>query len=304
MKGLSGVFKISVRIGILAASTLALLAIAASVSADSGRIDGEYNARAGLTGEDLSILENKLREIRSQTPPNYPEEPVLLAKSGRPFDSWWARDNPFQLRSCEEEVFPEVEHQAPPDMTTEELMLAFGWVHKNAEDYYKLSSEERLEFNRTRPRTEERGFWSSEVHPAKEIAKNWLDYYIATGKKAERLTEVAHWKGCDKLVLEGSSIERSDTLDRITSPVTGKLMEIYNPKFSAGNMHIDAFTLRELKDDFSVDVSKFDDVRVNQGLSEEDTVIAFYRVYGTKGTVKTGWILRSRNNQLKRSESF
>jgi len=272
-------------------------------STEDALLDTNTRTVADLTNEDLDALENRLREIRSQTLPSYPDNPILLVKSDWPFE-WKGYGNPFQLRPYEEKVFPKVEHQIPPEMTTEELMLAFGWVHKNAEDYYKLSPEERLEFEKKHPQIEDRGFWSFQVHPSKEIAKNWLDYYIATGKKAERLVEVAHWRGCDKLILEGTPVERSDALDRITSPVTGDLMEINHPQFSAGNMHIDAFTLQELKDDFGVDVSKFDEVRIHQGLTEEDTVIAFYRVYGTKGTVKTGWILRSRDNQYVGSESF
>jgi len=285
------------------ALAFAVYGCTAPSSTEDAQSDSETRTITTLTNKELNTLENRLHEIRSQTLPNYPEEPILLVKGDWPYKSWRAHDNPFQLRPYEEEVFPKVEQQEPLEMTTEELMLTFGWVHKNAEDYYKLSFEERLEFEKGHPQTEDRGFWSFEVHPAKEIAKNWLDYYIATGRKAKRLVEVAHWRGCDKLILEGSPIERSDALDRITSPVTGKLMEINNAQFSAGNMHIDAFTLQELKDDYGIDVSKFDDVRVHQGLTEEDTVIAFYRVYGTKGTVKTGWILRSRNNQYKRSES-
>ena len=257
---------------------------------------------ASLANEDLNTLESRLCVIRSQTLPNYPEEPILLLESEWPFE-WKGYGNPFQLRPFEEKAFPEVEHQAPPEMTTEELMLAFGWVHKNAEDYYKLSFEERLEFEKERPGIEDCGFWSYQVHPPKEIAKNWLNHYIATGRKAKRLVEVAHWRGCDKLILEGSPIERSDTLDRITSPVTGKLMEIYNPKFSEGNMHIDAFTLQELEHDFGIDISMLDEIRIHQKLALEDTAIAFYRVYGTTGTVKTGWILRSRSNQYIGAES-
>ncbi|RLC64042.1 MAG: hypothetical protein DRI48_07925 [Chloroflexi bacterium] len=290
-----------VLIGLILAFTI--YGCSAPSSTEDAQSDTDTRAMAGLTNKDLSTLENRLREIRNQTVPNYPEEPILLVKGDWPYEAWYTRDNPFQLRPCEEKVFPDVEKQEPLEMTMEELMLAFGWVHKNAEDYYKLSSEEQLEFDKAHPKIEDRGFWLPKVHPAKEIAQNWLDYYVATGRKAKRLVEVEHWRGRDKLILEGSSIERSDMLDRITSPVTGDLMEIYNPQFSAGNMHIDAFTLQELKNDYGVDVSKFDDVRIHQALSEEDVVIAFYRVYGTKGTVKTGWILRSRNNQYKRSES-
>jgi len=294
-KNINGTFWLTMS-GIIICLLVAGINFGCTEPSTTKKTQSELAARevASRTGEDLSTLERKLCKIRGQTPLNYSEEPILLLDRDCPL-LWKGYGCPFQLLPCEEKVFPEVEHQIPPEMTTEELMLAFGWVHKNAEDYYKLSSEERLEFNKAHPQIEDRGFRSFQVHPAKEIAKNWLDYYIATGRKAQRLVEVAHWRDCDKLILKGTPVERSDTLDRITSPVTGELMEINNPQFSAGNMHIDVFSLRELRDDLGVDVSKFEDIRVHQGIAEEDTVIVFYRAYGTKGIVKTGWLLRDRN---------
>ncbi len=291
-------------IGVLVCLSTICVTLGCATPSATDRIssDAATRAPASLGNEDLNTLESRLREIRGTVPPNYPDEPILLVKSDWPFE-WRGYGNPFQLRPYEE-VFPEVERQTPPELSTNELMLAFGWVHKNAEDYYKLSFEERLAFEKEHPQIEDRGFSSFQVHPAKEIAKNWLDYYIATGRKAERLVEVVHWRGCDKLILEGSPVECSDALDRITSPVTGDLMEIRHPQFSAGNMHIDAFTLQELEDNYGIDVSKFNDIRVHQGLSKEDTVVALYRVYGTKGVVKTGWILRSRSSQYTGAESF
>jgi len=258
---------------------------------------------AGLSGDDLVSLESQLRAARSQTEPNYPAEPILLVKSDWPLE-WKGYGNPFQLRPYEEKVFAEVAHQPPPDCSTQELMLAFGWVHKNAEGYYRLPFQEQAEFEHEHRKLDERGFQSFRVHPAKEIAGNWLGYYIATGKKAECLAEVAHWRGCDKLILEGTPTERSDALDRITSPVTGELMEIHHPEFSPGNMHVDAFSLSELRESCGVDTGKFDDICAHQGIAEEDAVLAFYRVYGTKGTVKTGWVLRSRSNPHVGAESF
>ena len=294
IKNINGTFWLRIS-GMIVCLLVACINCGCSAPDTTKKTQSELAARevASLTSEDLSALERNLRKIRGQTPLNCSEEPIVLLDSDCPL-LWKGYGCPFKLLPSEENVFPEVEHQVPPEMTTEELMQAFGWVHKNAEDYYNLSSEKRLEFNKAHPQIEDRGFRSYQVHPAKEIAKNWLDYYIATGRKAERLVEVAHWRGCDQLILEGTPIERSDTLDRITSPVTGDLMEINHSQFSAGNMYIDAFTLQELRDDYGIDVSEFEDIRVRQGIDEDNVVIAFYRAYGTKGTVKTGWLLRDR----------
>lgn len=258
---------------------------------------------SSLSGDELDKLEYQLRNARRETSPNYSDVPMLLIKSDWPYQ-WKGFGNPFQLRPYEEKVFPEVPHQEPPSMTKEELMLAFGWVHKNAEKYYQQPIEERTEFEKEHPQTSERGFLSYKVHPVLDIAKNWLGYYLASGRKADRLVEVAHWKGCDKLILEGSSVERSDTLDRITSPVTGDLMKINCRSFSKGNMYIDAFPLRDLRDKFGIDTSKFEEIQVHLGLTEDDTVIAFFRAYGTTGTVKSGWVLRSKANPKVGAESF
>ncbi len=258
---------------------------------------------SSLSGDDINRIEGQLIAARASVPPNYPDKPSLLIKSDWPLE-WKGYGNPFQLRTDEECAFTSVVHQLPPDLTMQEKMLAFGWVHKNAMETYSLSFEEQLAYERSHPTTEEKGYKSPQVHPAKEIANNWLHYYAITGRKAEQLAEVANWRGCVKLILEGSAVERSDALDRITSPVTGQIMEINHPEFSAGNMYIAGFTPKELREIPGFSLDKLSDIYTSKGIAEDDLVIALYRVYGSKGVVKSGWVLCSKKNPYVGAESW
>lgn len=300
-------------IGLITAIALVCVTISMTALSCSGEQapDGKNQTVAStavkatkLTEDDLTKLESVLAESRADTPPNYPDDPILLVKSDWPYQ-WKGFGNPFQLRPDEEVVFPTaIKHQDPPELSEAELMFAFGWVHKNAEGFYRLSDEEKLLFHKQKKTIDERGFRSFKVHPAKEVASNWTSYFLATGKKAKRLVEVANWKGCDKLILEGSQIEKSDSLDRITSPLTGKILEITHPEFSPGNMYIDAFTPSQLREIKGFNISKFEEVYRHQNIPEKDVVISFYRIYGTKGVIKTGWFIRSLSNPNVMSEAF
>ncbi len=257
------------------------------VSADMGGGGGN-----GFSGEQFRAYFSSLRE---NIDPCYPENPIYLRvpanASGEPQYAL-----PLLLPdSVEKDIFPNVERENPDELTIYERLFAFGWVHKNAEEWWGLTHDEQYKWLMERENVERRGFWVSKVDPVLEIARRWTLHFLKTG---EKLTDTAvllenfRW---GETLAESGAVMKQELLDYVTSPITGKLVEIGCPEFSRGNMVIDAFPMSRFS---AEDLGIIYDLHVGQDAgSVEDIVLVAYRVYGETGVIRTGVLVCSLKDQ-------
>lgn len=233
--------------------------------------------------------------MRSVAEPLYPENPIFLrvplTASGEPQYAL-----PLLLPdSVEKDVFPDVEREKPEELSMLERLYAFGWVHKNAEEWWGLTHDEKYKWLMERENVEHRGFWVPEVDPVLGIARRWSLHYLETG---EKLTDTAVLLGnfrWGETLAESGAVMKQELLDRVTSPVTGELVEIGYPEFSRGNMVIDAFPMSRFS---AEDLGIIYDLHIVQDAgSVEDIVLVAYRVYGETGVIRTGVLVCSLKDQ-------
>ena len=242
-------------------------------------------------GSSTGDFRTLFTSMRSGTESLYPENPIFLrvplTASGEPVYLL-----PLLLPdSVEKDVFPDVKREKADELTMIERLFAFGWVHKNAEEWWVLSHDEKYKWLMERENVDIRGFWVPEVDPALAITRRWALHFLETG---EKLTDTAvlldnfRW---GETLAESGAVMKRELLDYVTSPVTGELIEIGCPEFSRGNMVIDAFPMSRFS---AEDLGFIYDLHIGQDAgSVEDIVLVAYRVYGETGVIRTGFLVCS-----------
>ena len=249
----------------------------------------------GGSGSGRGDFRTLFTSMRSGVQPLYPEDPIFLRV---PVTACGEPEYPLPLRLpdiVEKDVFPDVNREKSDGLSMLERLFAFGWVHKNAEEWWSLTNEEKKVWLMEREDVEHRGFWVPEVDPVLEIARRWVFHYLNASEKLTDtavLLEKSQW---EEALGKAGPVMKQDILDRVTSPVTGNLIEIGYPEFSRGNMVIDALPMSRFS---AEDLGIIYDLHVGQEAgSVEGIVLVAYRVYGETGVIRTGFLICSLKDQ-------
>lgn len=277
------------------------------------RVEHQLVSAVTMTSEEEAQFLDSLEQKRKETRTLYPDEPkILLPKNFGKAESEKVPVVPYrfatELTAWGNKLFAEVPSQSPvpTEMSKEELMFAWGWIHRNAEKYKDIiGTRAMIDVTTAKGSISKLGFSLPEVKPIQEVVRLWYSYYLATGEKARSLAKlvkaVPPW---EYYIFNGDEITSADFLDRITSPITGKIIEFNHPTFSPGNMWIDAFTLPELRAKYPSELDKWlnsfypSNPLIQHGVSERDAALVVYRAYGSTGVIRTGYVLVDNKNKM------
>ena len=151
--------------------------------------------------------------MRSGVDALYPENPIYIRvpanASGEPQYAL-----PLLLPdSVEKDVFPDVERENPEKLSMLERLLAFGWIHKNAEEWWDLPHEEQKEWLMARDNAERRGFWVPKVDPVLEIARRWTLHYLKTEEKLSDTAALLENFKWGETLAESGAVMKQELLD-------------------------------------------------------------------------------------------
>jgi len=172
-------------------------------------------------------------------------------------------------------------------LTEHEKMLAFGWVHPNAEDYWQLDFFEKREYEKKHPTPEGRGWVNPKYNPVWGTVFRYRSFCEKNGRPPANTWELIcdGWYG--QALMSGEALKKPEAYLSTISPVTGKLVEFTHEELSPGNMWITV-----------VDQNTIDEVAegwytrgpINEELpmTEFEGTLYYYRVYGYEGIIRTG----------------
>ncbi|OGK09163.1 MAG: hypothetical protein A2Y63_06265 [Candidatus Riflebacteria bacterium RBG_13_59_9] len=256
----------------------ATLAVPAEPASDSEEVDFEALKEAGVP---VFLPYFRVREL---VPFVIPESPELPRSS---------KYSPFQCGPLEDILGEGIPRQNPAEFTVAEKMLAFGWRNPKAEDFWSLSNEEQLEYFREK-RNRKTGAWLyNEFNPARETVDLWWWVLNNMNNDVDTVDHLFDYSLWGNALRDPEKEFIDDLLNKFTSPVTGKFIEFKCREFSPGNMYID-FIPDEVIEQYRADA--FDQLwepHVNP--EPEGVVYMYYRVYGTKGVIRTGIFFGSPN---------
>jgi|GEM_PF-1624372 len=222
-------------------------------------------------------------QIREAIPFVMPVSPRILER--RPPD-------PFQCGALEDFVDAGIPRQNPKEFTEAEMMLAFGWENPRAVEFWQLPScRERTEWLKNNK--ENRDWLYPQFNPVRETVNLWwwvLNNQLEDVETTCKLFNLSLW---GTAITDPEKEFIDELLNKFTSPVTGKLIEFKCREFSPGNMYIDLVP-DNLIERYRVEV--FDQFWEPHVYPEpEEVVYMYYRVYGTKGVIRSGMFWGTHN---------
>ena len=222
-------------------------------------------------------------QIREAIPFIMPVSPRILER--RPPD-------PFQCGALEDFVDAGIPRQNPKEFSEAERMLAYGWENPRAGEFWQLPScQERVEW--LKKSKENRGWLYPQFNPVRETVNLWWWVLNTQLKDVDTIDDLFNMSLWGVAMTDPDRQFIDELLNKFTSPVTGKLIEFKCREFSAGNMYID-FVPDNVIERYRAEVfGQFWEPHVYP--EPEGVVYMYYRVYGTKGVIRSGMFWGTHN---------
>jgi len=174
-------------------------------------------------------------------------------------------------------------------LTEHEKMLAFGWVHPSAEDYWQLDFFGKREYEKKHPTPEGRGWVNPKYNPVWGTVFRYRGFYEKNGRPPANTWELIRdgWYG--QALISGEALEKPEAYLSTISPVTGKLIEFTHEEHSPGNMWItvvDQNTLDKVAEGWYTRGPNNEELP----MTEFEGTVYYYRVYGHEGIIRTGML--------------